>query len=414
MTLQFRPPFQIDPNAETPQERSLARLNQTLMTIGQNSSQNRRADAMLAMQKAQEQRAAQAHYAQYGDPNWSPDQMTPQGPQPSGATQWGSGTQGPQPQGTLTDQFMNWRQRSKASPMDMYAQMLSDPRAGSVRASAYLTGQKEALGLEKEQSEIEKNRAMAGMYARGGAGAGKGQWKLNQFTGEYDFFPNSGPGMMPPATPPPAGGGAPTPGGVPRPRLPFKDQAKLDKEKPKASGSLQNTLREYDNMINEATAIQNDPSLAYATGFLAPVGKVPGTGAKRVAARLDTLKAKTLLNVLASLKDLSASGASGFGALSNIEGENIRNSISSLDASQSTADMKNSIARFVGEMKKRKQVLQNTFNETYGEMPGGNMSGAGMPGGGGGKIKVSNGSETLWIDASDAEEAAQDGYLAAQ
>ena len=149
--------------------------------------------------------------------------------------------------------------------------------------------------------------------------------------------------------------------------------SKLSAEKPKAKASLANTLREYDNMITEAEAIKKDPGLPMATGATSFMGDLPGAlslGAKQPRARLETLKAKTLLNVLAALKDLSATGASGFGQLSNIEGENLRNSISTLDPSLETDDFKASLDRFISEMKERKQVLKSTFDSTYAEGDG--------------------------------------------
>lgn len=149
-------------------------------------------------------------------------------------------------------------------------------------------------------------------------------------------------------------------------QLEARDKAKLAREKPKAQGALQNTMSEYDNMIAEANAIKNDPSLSSATGIVSPLAHIPGTGAKRVSARLDTLKAKTLLNVLSSLKQLSSNGSSGFGALSTSEGDAIKNSISSLDPSMSTKDLQASIDRFTTEMEARKKNLKSTFEDTYG------------------------------------------------
>jgi len=146
-----------------------------------------------------------------------------------------------------------------------------------------------------------------------------------------------------------------------------KNDIELKKEKPKAQASLTNTLREYDNMIKEAEAIKNDPSLGMATGLTGVSSSIPGTGSKRVAARLETLKAKTLLNVLASLKELSTTGASGFGQLSNTEGDYLKNSIATLDRGLSTKDFQASIDRFITEMNNRKGVLSDTFNKTYGD-----------------------------------------------
>lgn len=150
-------------------------------------------------------------------------------------------------------------------------------------------------------------------------------------------------------------------------KLDARARAKLEKERPKARGSLTETMREYDNMIREAEDIKKDPALYAATGMTALSGAIPGTPMKRVAARLNTLKAKTLLNVLGSLKQLSATGASGFGQLSEIEGENIRNSVSTLDPNQRTEDFQAGIDRFITEMKARKETLRATFEDTYGE-----------------------------------------------
>ena len=147
------------------------------------------------------------------------------------------------------------------------------------------------------------------------------------------------------------------------------NQAKLDKEKPKTLGSLKNTLLGYDSMINEAKAIKNDPSLGWATGWTSLSGNVPATGAKRVSSRIETLKAKTLLNVLSSLKQLGTNGASGFGQLSIPEGDAIKNSVSTLDKSLGKKDFQGSVDRFVEEMESRKENLISTYKNTYGEMP---------------------------------------------
>lgn len=200
--------------------------------------------------------------------------------------------------------------------------------------------------------------------------AEKGTWKPNLMSGGYDWYSTNGPGLKPPSTRPASPSS--TDGSEtddPLAGLPFKDRAKLLKEKPKAEGSLQTTLHEYDNMINAASAIRDDPSLAWATGMATPLGSVPGTGARRVAANLETLKSKTLLSVLSSLKQLSTNGASGFGALSNVEGEQIRNSISSLDRAQNTGDFKSSLDRFINEIQSRKDILNTTFKNTYGKSP---------------------------------------------
>lgn len=154
---------------------------------------------------------------------------------------------------------------------------------------------------------------------------------------------------------------------TPEERETAKRQAKIDFEKPKAKGSLDMALHEYDNMINLATQIANDPNLKEASGIATPLGRVYGTKAKGIRQKIETLKGKTLLNVMGSLKQLSSTGSTGFGAMSNIEGEGIKNSITPLDPGQSPEDLRNSLMGFAQEMGIRKQNLINTYQDTYGE-----------------------------------------------
>lgn len=150
-----------------------------------------------------------------------------------------------------------------------------------------------------------------------------------------------------------------------------KRKVKLQAEAPKAKGALDNTVREFDNMIAEANAIKSDPGLESATGKSSYVPSLLNEGKRNVGARIETLKAKTLLNVLSSLKQLSAQGASGFGSLSEKEGETIKNSIASLDTKQDTPAFKASVDRFIAEIEAKKQSYLNTYNQIYGDESGG-------------------------------------------
>lgn len=418
MTLEFRPPFEINPNAPSRNSQALGRLNETFNNIGNQSLQysqqqkeNKIRDAMLQLQQQQGTREQGAYNFEYGDPSSSVAAPSPSGslqqgttgPQPNVtmadtgmpgfAAPGAPSPQGPQPgqpwhqPGTdLTSHFNNWKQQgggayghpelsgpaasSSSNPMDRYSQLMQVP--GAKRRAEGLAMFKESDTHDLQQSEIEKNRAQAGLYRKGGAGGDKGTWHLNPMSGEMQWYPTSRP-TGDNGGPTPSQGSGPTNGAL---QLPYKDRVKLEMEKPKAQGALQNTLREYDNMINEANAIKNDPSLSTATGMTSFMGSVPGTGAKNVSARLETLKAKTLLNVLGSLKNLSANGSSGFGQLSQSEGDAIRNSVSSFDRHLGTPDFKASIDRFTNEMGQRKKVLQDTFNQTYGGgMSDGNANG---------------------------------------
>lgn len=405
MPIQWQPPYQLT-NPEDRKERERQQFYQSLQNLGQAGFQNRQLNRQTEMdafnrqlQQAAEARAQQEQAYQYGDqgpgsmgqpsmgmtpPGMIAPSASPMGPQPQGTVNWAQGMQGPQPQSTLpspttgqmtpTDQFMAWKLKQQAGPMDQYQQAMNLP--GYKRRT-------EALGFMKEKAGIEESQAKADYYRRRGiTGPDDGDipvsWAINPLTGNQQPLPKRLPASAIPALASRGGTSPQIPGalsdgglaGGPTP-LPYKDRVKLEREKPKAYGSLQNTLREYDNMLAEAKAIRDDPNLKWATGIAQPLSRIPGTPAKQVSARLETLKAKTLLNVLSSLKELSSTGASGFGQLSNIEGENLRNSISTLDPQLSAADLRSSIDRFISEMQQRKSVLHNTFNETYGESGGG-------------------------------------------
>ena len=153
-------------------------------------------------------------------------------------------------------------------------------------------------------------------------------------------------------------------------KLQARATQKLRAEKPKAEGAYNNTIQGYDNLISQAQDILKDTSLGTATGITSFMGSVPATGAKRVSANLETIKAKTLLNVLTGLKQLSANGASGFGQLSNVEGETIKNSVANLDRSLGTADFKRNLITFINEAVKSRSNIQDTYQKTYGSLDG--------------------------------------------
>lgn len=117
MSLEFQQPFRIDPYAETQSQRSLGNLNQTIsglgdtaMKMGQQGIENKRQQAVLALQQAQAAREAQEFKYNYGDPNAA----APEAPSPSGSLQ--AGTAGPQPQTPMAPQGYEDPSRMQSMP----------------------------------------------------------------------------------------------------------------------------------------------------------------------------------------------------------------------------------------------------------------------------------------------------------
>lgn len=135
MTLEFRPPFEINPNAPSQMQKSLATLGQTANNIGndwtqygQQQRENKIQQAMMALRQRQDQREQGAYNYDYGDPNASGGNGggTPNAaPSPSGSLP--NGTMGPQPMSAPGhDQPMSYADNVPSSyqtPRPSYPQM---------------------------------------------------------------------------------------------------------------------------------------------------------------------------------------------------------------------------------------------------------------------------------------------------
>src|SRR3990167_6999403 len=146
--------------------------------------------------------------------------------------------------------------------------------------------------------------------------------------------------------------------------------AKLKKEFPKAKGSYEKAILEYDRAITQAKSIRNDKKLSGATGLLG--GRMElSRGQRRIDANLDTLKAQVMIRVLGSLKELSATGASGFGALNTQEGDALRNSIANMKRTQDTEDFESNFDILIADLESSKDIVDRTFKRTFEDFLGG-------------------------------------------
>ena len=149
-----------------------------------------------------------------------------------------------------------------------------------------------------------------------------------------------------------------------------KNDAKLQKEVPKASGSYRDAIQSYDEVLSLAKKIKADPGLADATGVKAFLGSgnIPGSNAARVSTDIDTLKNKVLIGVMGKLKTLSQTGASGFGQLSNQEGEVMKNSIVNLNNKKiGYKDYQNNLDAFIQSIENSKNNIKETYRQNYGK-----------------------------------------------
>ena len=146
-----------------------------------------------------------------------------------------------------------------------------------------------------------------------------------------------------------------------------KQKAKLKENWGKAEGKYNAAVNTYEKMIRDAENILNDPSLPRSTGLIAQKN-VYTRGGRRVAKNLETLKSKTVLSAMSSMKELSSTGATGFGAMNIQEFKALENSITNLDIGLSTPDFKQNLTTFISDANDQLKIIRDTRSRTYGSI----------------------------------------------
>lgn len=155
-------------------------------------------------------------------------------------------------------------------------------------------------------------------------------------------------------------------------------QQVADEKRNKVAAAQADTIATYDDSIKRIDDLLKSPEVGTLGTYMGDAqALIPHTGARNARAALDTIRNRVLLDTISKLKALSATGASGFGALSNQEGEILKNSIASLDKAQ-THDA------IVAALKD----IQRVMRESKGRVAG--VSAQAAPQSGGWKVEVVN------------------------
>lgn len=147
---------------------------------------------------------------------------------------------------------------------------------------------------------------------------------------------------------------------------------------PKAQGALDSTIadiKQTEDLIDEILSPASDTGLGDVTGFgggtVGDAFTLGGTEGAKVRAKTKQLEARTMLDSLANLKASSPTGASGMGALSEREGEALRNARAALDRTQDMASYKAALVKYKEALAGTKTRLQSTFQQEYAPVMGG-------------------------------------------
>lgn len=168
--------------------------------------------------------------------------------------------------------------------------------------------------------------------------------------------------------PQPSGASVPQSAGV-APVDQRKIAAKRAESQPGAQAALGNLMANFDQLYNSAIGLTQHPGLNTGTGATYLSGYIPGTEAKGFTTDLDTLKNQIALGTMQSLKAASSTGSTGFGSLSNQEGELLKNNIANLDRARKTGDVVNSLNSVADyALNAKKRAIESYANE-YGATP---------------------------------------------
>lgn len=141
-----------------------------------------------------------------------------------------------------------------------------------------------------------------------------------------------------------------------------KDAAEQKKEdKAKATSDKEATAYDsatsgLDELAETAQSLRNHPGLGGITGLQSRVFNLPGGDAANAHALLGHMLSDVQIQAMLGLKNASKTGSTGFGQLSEREGEILRQSMAALDQNQSTDSFKaqlDKIVKTVGESKTR-------------------------------------------------------------
>lgn len=165
----------------------------------------------------------------------------------------------------------------------------------------------------------------------------------------------------------------PVEGDYVKPEMTPAQAAKAAVQQQKAEESKSDAVASYDQSINQIDALLNSPGASMLGTFSGDIaGMIPHSDTANANAALDNIKNQVLLNTIAKLKALSATGASGFGSLSNQEGEILKNSIASLDKKQSNQQLLYNLRQIKGLLQQSRDRIAGKsveFGDSKGNSP---------------------------------------------
>lgn len=149
--------------------------------------------------------------------------------------------------------------------------------------------------------------------------------------------------------------------GMFKPEMTPAQAAKQALQQDKAEQTKSDTVQSYNDSINAIDQVLTSPGASMLGTFTGDaLAKIPHTNTADAEKKLDVIKNQVLLNTISKLKALSATGASGFGQLSNQEGEILKNSIANLSTKQSNKQLIESLNTVKATLQRSRDNIANS------------------------------------------------------
>jgi uncharacterized phage infection (PIP) family protein YhgE len=149
-----------------------------------------------------------------------------------------------------------------------------------------------------------------------------------------------------------------------------KYKAKLREEYPKAKGGIDSLEKTLDLALKQVDRVEkNESGAKWNTGLISnlPVRMIKGMSPFQHDSDLTTLKDQMVIETIKNLKNLSSTGATGFGQMSEREGARLEGAVANLRVGQTGKDLKDALTQIrtvIGDIKKN---ARSTFDREFGE-----------------------------------------------
>ena len=157
-----------------------------------------------------------------------------------------------------------------------------------------------------------------------------------------------------------------------------RDRVNKDRQEPLARSKVRQQFSQIDSVMDNVDRAIGNVNWATAGAGGALTGFVPGTPARDLRATIDTIKANLGFDRLQQMRDQSPTGGA-LGQVSEMELRLLNSAIQNLDTDQSPEQLRQNLQQIRYHYDNFRGAIERSFEEQYGDRPGGQSAPASEP-----------------------------------